>query len=88
MITRNQLKVLLAFGVGSGLGALVTHRMVKKAFEAELEREIADVKANYRLLRKEDYESPTDYLEKIRPEIIRDEALAAMEVNALSLIHI
>ena len=83
MITRNQLKVLLAFGVGSGLGALVTHRVMKKTFEAELEREIADVKANYRLLRKEDYESPTDYLEKIRPEIIRDEALAAMEVNAI-----
>lgn len=83
MITRNQLKVLLAFGVGSGLGYLVAYRMAKKSFESELEKEIADVKANYRLLRKEDYETPTDFLEKKRPEILRDEALAAMEINAI-----
>ena len=66
MITRNQLKVLLAFGVGSGLGSLVAYRMAKKSFESELEKEIADVKANYRLLRKEDYETPTEFLEKKR----------------------
>ena len=83
MITRNQLKVLLAFGVGSGLGSLVAYRMAKKSFESELEKEIADVKANYRLLRKEDYETPTEFLEKKRPEILRDEALAAMEVNSI-----
>lgn len=83
MITRNQLKVLLAFGVGSGLGSLVAYRMAKKSFESELEKEIADVKANYRLLRKEDYETPTDFLEKKRPEILRDEALAAMEINSI-----
>lgn len=83
MITRNQLKVLLAFGVGSGLGSLVAYRMAKKAFESELEKEIADVKANYRLLRKEDYETPTEFLEKKRPEILRDEALASMEINSI-----
>ena len=83
MITRNQLKVLLAFGVGSGLGSLVAYRMAKKSFVSELEKEIADVKANYRLLRKEDYETPTEFLEKKRPEILRDEALAAMEVNSI-----
>ena len=83
MITRNQLKVLLAFGVGSGLGSLVAYRMAKKSFESELEKEIADVKANYRLLRKEDYETPTEFLEKKRPEILRDEALAAMEINSI-----
>ena len=83
MITRNQLKVLLAFGVGSGLGSLVAYRMAKKSFESELEKEIADVKANYRLLRKEDYETPTEFLEKKRPEILRDEALASMEINSI-----
>lgn len=70
MFTRNQLKIFLAFGAGSGLGALVTYYLAKKAFDAELEKEIADVKANYRLLRKTDYETPTDYLEKEHPETI------------------
>ena len=83
MITRNQLKVLLAFGVGSGLSALVTYRMLKKKFEVELEKEIADVKANYRLLRKEDYETPTDYLQEKRPDILKDEELALLEINAI-----
>ena len=83
MITRNQLKIVLAFSVGSGLGTLVAYRMSKKKFEAELEREIEDVKANYRYLRKEDYESPTDFVEKNRPNEIIDGELAALEINQI-----
>lgn len=83
MITRNQLKVLAAFSVGTGLGALVTYLLAKKQFEAELVKEIQDVKTNYRSLRKEDYESFTDYSSKNRPEVIKDEALASLEVNAI-----
>lgn len=83
MFTRIQLKIALAFGVGSGLGALVAYRASKKKFEAELEREIEDVKANYRYLRKEDYESPTDFVEKNRPEEIVDSELAVLEINQI-----
>lgn len=83
MITRNQLKVFLAFGVGTGLSALVTYQLAKKKFEAELEKEIQDVKDNYRILRKEDYESPTDYLNKVRPDVIEDEFLKELEVNTI-----
>lgn len=83
MINRNHLKILAAFSVGTGLGALVTYHLAKKKFEAELEKEIQDVKDNYRILRKEDYESPTDYLSKNRPDLIKDEALASLEVNAI-----
>ena len=83
MITRNQLKLFLAFGVGSGLGALVAYRMAKTAFEAELEKEIADVKANYRYLHKEDYESPTEFIQKNRGDILTDELLKNLEVNAI-----
>lgn len=82
MITKEQLKIVLAFGVGTGLGALVAHLAAKHKFEAELEREIEDVKANYRYLRKEDYESPTDFVEKNRPDII-DNHLAALEINEI-----
>lgn len=32
---------------------------------------------------EEDYETPTDFLEKKRPEILRDEALASMEINSI-----
>ena len=83
MITRNQLRLFLAFGVGSGLGALVAYRMAKKSFEAELEKEIADVKANYRYLHKEDYESPTEFVQKNRGDILTDELLKNLEVNAI-----
>lgn len=83
MITRNELKVFLAFGVGSVLGAVVTHRLAKKKFEAELEKEIQDVKDNYRILRKEDYETPTDFVQKNRPDLIEDEILRSMEVNTI-----
>ena len=83
MITRNQLKIVLAFSVGSGLGALVAYRLSKKKFEAELEREIEDVKANYRYLRKEDYESPTDFVQKNHPNEIIDGELAALEINQI-----
>ena len=83
MITRNQLKVLAAFGIGSVLGSAVTYVLSKKNFEEELEREIQDVKDNYRILRKEDYESPTDYLEKNRPDSIKDDILAEVEVNQI-----
>ena len=81
MITSTQLKILLAFSVGSGLGALVTQRVLKKKFEAELERQIADVKAGYRYLRKEDYESPTDFVEK-NYDIV-DEHLKELEINEI-----
>ena len=83
MITRNQLKVLVAFGIGSVLGSAVTYVHSKKSFQKELEREIQDVKDNYRILRKEDYESPTDYLEKNRPDSIKDDILAEVEVNQI-----
>ena len=83
MITRNQLKVLAAFGIGSVLGSAVTYVLSKKTFQEELEREIQDVKDNYRILRKEDYESPTDYLEKNRPDSIKDDILAEVEVNQI-----
>ena len=83
MITRNQLKVLAAFGIGSVLGSAVTYVLSKKNFQEELEREIQDVKDNYRILRKEDYESPTDYLEKNRPDSIKDDILAEVEVNQI-----
>lgn len=83
MITRNQLKVLAAFGIGSVLGSAVTYVLSKKNFQEELEREIQDVKDNYRILRKEDYESPTDYLEKTRPDSVKDDILAEVEVNQI-----
>lgn len=83
MITRNQLKVLTAFGIGSFMGAAVTYVLSKRSFHEELEREIQDVKDNYRILRKEDYESPTDYLEKNRPDSVEDKILAEVEVNQI-----
>lgn len=81
MITRAQLKILLGFSIGAGLGASVTYRVAKTKFEAELQKEIQDVKDNYRLLRKDDYETPTDFVAKNRPDEIVDVHLATLEIE-------
>jgi hypothetical protein len=85
MINRHQLNVMLSYGIGTGLGALTVWQFTKRKFEARLDREIEDVKANYRYIRKDDYETPTDFIKENRPDIL-DEELAVLEEKTVNAI--
>lgn len=64
-INHVQAKLIAAFSIGGVAGAAAGYFFTKRHMEERLEREVQDVKDNYRLLRKDDYESPTDYVEKV-----------------------
>ena len=81
MTIQNKLALASAFLLGGGLGVLVGTLITKKEMQARLDKEVADVKENYRYIHKDDYESPTDYIAKNRPDEIVDPALVRLEAG-------